>query len=191
MRRRKRNPFARAGILCLVLVLGLGGMGVGLAHWTDTLHIGGSVGTGEWGTCETAFAWGGSDAHNFEEYGFHNWGWSNGPLPAGDYEWGIYAGAGGGEPADGTLVGTLTVDYDGSTAIVTYEMDAGYTMDATHLYVGNDPLPTKNNGKSTTAPGQYPYGHNLDDATTDSYEVTGLSGDIYVVAHAVVCGSFD
>ncbi|GAJ09027.1 unnamed protein product, partial [marine sediment metagenome] len=133
----------------------------------------------------------GGGAHCFSEYGFGNWGWSNGPLAAGSYTFDIYAGAGQCDINKGTLVGTLTVDYDGAEAIVTYNMYAGYTMDETHLYVGTDPLPIKKNGGYTTAPGQYLYGHNLDDATTDSYEVTGLSGDIYVVAHAVVCGLFD
>ncbi len=191
MRRRKRSPFARAGALCLALVLGLGMMGVGLAHWTDTLYIGGTVGTGEWGTSETAYAYGDGYAHCFSEYGFSNWGWTNGPLSAGEYEFEIHAGVGQCIPTEETLVGWLTVIYDGATAIVTYNMYVGYTMDATHLYVGNDPLPTKKNGDYTTAPGQYPYGRNLVDATTDSYEVTGLSGDIYVVAHAVVWGLFD
>jgi len=65
-------------------------------------------------------------------------------------------------------------------------------MDATHLYVGTEHLPRKKNGDFTTAPGQYPYKHDpLNDVTTDTYTVTGLSGEIYVVAHAVVCGLFD
>ncbi len=192
MRRKKRNPFARAGILCLALVLGLGAMGVGYAHWTDTLTIDGTVTTGEWGTCETAYAWGDGYARPFTEIMEHApWGWTNGPLGAGSYTFNIYAGAGGGQPADGTLVGWLTIDYDGATAIVTYDMAAGYTMDATHLYVGNAELPVKKNGKPTVAPGQYGNTHDLDEATTDSYEITGLTGDIYVVAHAVVCGLFD
>ncbi len=194
MRRKKRGPFARAGILCLALVLGLGGLGVGYAHWTDTLTIGGTVTTGEWGACETAYAYGGSLATSFTEVIEKNspWGWSNGPLPAGSYNFPIYAGAGGGQPADGTLVGWLTIDYVGATAIVTYNMYPGYTMDATHLYVGNDKLPVNKQGKYTVAPGQYPYKHDpLNDVTTDSYTVTGLSGDIYVVAHAVVCGLFN
>jgi hypothetical protein len=59
-------------------------------------------------------------------------------------------------------------------------------MDETHLYVGNNVLPKKN-GSYTVSPGQYPYSHDLNNAETDQYEVTGLSGAIYVVAHAVVC----
>ncbi len=191
MRRRKRNPFVKVGILCLALVLGLGGMGIGYAMWSDTLTIGGTVGTGEWGTSETGYAWGDGYAHCFEEYGFNNWGWSNGELGPGSYEFEIHAGVGQCIPTEETLVGWLTVDYDGEEAIVEYNMYAGFTMTATHLYVGTDPLPTKKNGTYTTAPGQYPYGHGLDDATTDSYEVTGLSEPVWVVAHAVVFGLFD
>ena len=199
MRRKKRNPFARAGILCLALVLGLGAMGVGYAHWTDTLTIGGTVSTGEWGTCETAYAWGGGFANRFDSYTgengkpiFKNWGWTNGPLSDGNYQFEIYAGAGGGEPGDGTLVGLLTIDYDGATAIVTYDMYAGFYMTATHLYVGTEPFPRGTNGKYTVAPGKYPFQHDpLNDEPTDTYTVTGLSGEIYVVAHAVVCGLFD
>ncbi len=139
--------------------------------------------------CGTAYAYYDEeeDATCFTEYGFKSWGWTNGPLSAGEYTFDFYAGAGGCDISKGTVVGTVTVDYDGSTAIVTYDMDDGYTMDVTHLYVGNEPLPTKNNGDFTVAPGQYPYTHVLQDATTDSYEIEGLSGDIYVIAHAVVC----
>ncbi len=199
MRRRRRRGIkgnlGKVGLLCLALLLGMGSLTVGFPAWTDSLTISGTVTTGEWETCETGYAWGGDDAHCFSEYGLNNWGWSNGPLSPGSYEFEIHAGVGKQKdcppPTEETLVGTLTVDYDGSTAIVAYNMDTGFTMKATHLYVGNDPLPTKN-GKYTTAPGNYPYKHDpLNDVTTNTYTVTGLSGDIYVVAHAVVCGLFD
>lgn len=36
----------KIGLLCLALVLALGTMGAGLAYWTETLTIGGSVATG-------------------------------------------------------------------------------------------------------------------------------------------------
>ena len=135
MRRRKKKPFVKVGILCLALVLGLGSLGIGYAMWSDTLTVDVTIGTGEWGTCETAYAYGGSLAASFTEVIEKKspWGWSNGPLLAGSDTWGIYAGAGGGQPADGTLVGWLAIIYDGSTVTVTYDMDAGYTMDATHL----------------------------------------------------------
>ncbi len=143
------------------------------------------------GGCETAFAFGNSDATCFIGSPWittGRWGWTNGELGTGNYSFDIYAGAGQCDTDKGTLVGTLTVNYDGSTAVVTYTMDSPYTMDETHLYVGNEPLPRDVNGNYTVAPGQYPYQHDLTDATTDTYTITGLSGDIYVVAHAVVCG---
>ncbi len=137
--------------------------------------------------CETAFAHGGSYATCFSYYGFSNWGWTNGPLGTGDYTFDIYAGAGSCDPLDGEWIGELTVNYNGSTAYVFYDITgSGYTMDETHLYVGSDPLPSKNGGY-TVSPGQYPYKHDLDNKTTDEYTVTGLTGDIYIVAHAVAC----
>jgi hypothetical protein len=142
------------------------------------------------GDCETAYAYGCSYCHHyatcFSYYNFSNWGWTNGPLPHGDYTFKIYAGAAQCDISKGTKVGYLTVHYHCSTAVVTYHMYYGHKMDETHLYVGNEPLPKKN-GSYTVAPGQFPLKHDLNNASTDSYVVKGLSGTIYVVAHAVVC----
>ncbi len=172
-------------------MVGLGAMGVGLAHWTDTLTIGGTVETGSWMQSGTAYAYGGEHATCFSDIDtIRNapWGWSNGPLPPGSYVFDMYAGAGGCDPNHGTLVGTLTVNYGGSTVAVTYDMFDDSAMTATHLYVGTEPLPRKKNGKYTTAPGQYTDIHDpLDNETTDSYLVSGFNREaIYVVAHAVV-----
>lgn len=63
-------------MLCLALVLGLGMMGVGLAHWTDTLTIGGNVGTGEWDEGGTIGFWKNWDNHNpyiFTEEDIEGW----------------------------------------------------------------------------------------------------------------------
>jgi hypothetical protein len=142
--------------------------------------------------CETAFAYGNDFAACFilwEE--FSNWGWTNGQIQdAGVYTWDIYAGAGQCDLSKGTVVGTLTLDYDGvSTAQVTYSMDPGFTMSETHLYIGSDPFPSDKNG-FTNAPGKYSFIHDdLSAATTDSYTVS-VSGDFYIIAHAVVCGDF-
>lgn len=141
----------------------------------------------EGSACETAFAYGGDDATCFIDLGFGNWGWTNGPLGEGSYSFPIYAAAGQCDLSKGTLVGTLEIVYSGGTATIEYEMDAGFTMDETQLYVGNDILPKKG-GEYTVAPGQYGNIHDLDGASSDSYTITDLSGDIYVVAHAVVCG---
>lgn len=141
------------------------------------------------GDCETAYAWGGDNANCFlgiAGVNSNNWGWSNGPLSAGDYEFDIYAGAGQCNLDHGTLVGTLDVSYDGSTVTVTYNVVDGVVLTETHLYVGNDILPTKH-GHYTTAPGQFPYKHHSVNAQTDSFTVNGLSGDIYIAAHSGVC----
>jgi len=137
---------------------------------------------------ETAYAYGGDYATCFLSLGFNNWGWTNGPLGDNHYEFPIYAGAAKCDINKGTLVGTLTIDYDESagTATVTYMMDAGFAMQRTHLYVDGELLP-RNRGDFTTSPGQYPYIHDpVADPASDTFTVTGLSGDIHVVAHADV-----
>lgn len=137
--------------------------------------------------CETAYAYSEDYATCFLDIPgvkSNNWGWSNGPLDEGTYSWPIYAGAGQCDITKGTWVGTLDVTYSGGTAIVTYNIESGFTLDETHLYVGNDIL-AKKNGKYTTAPGQYPY------SGESSFTIDGLSGEIYVVAHSVVCGDYD
>jgi hypothetical protein len=142
--------------------------------------------------CETAYAYGCSYCHCyatcFSHWGFSQWGWTNGQLGPGCYTFDIYAGAAQCNISKGKKVGYLTISYNGSTAVVTYHMYSGYKMDETHLYVGCNPLPSKN-GSDTVAPGQYPYSHDLSNASTDTYTVTGLSGKIYIIAHAVVCGN--
>lgn len=135
---------------------------------------------------ETAFAYGGDYATCFLCLGFRNWGWTNGPLGPGYYEFEIWAGAAQCDLSKGELVGTLAIGYDGSGANITYMMDAGWMMQNTQLYVGSEMLPRNKKGDFTVSPGQYPYIHEGIDATFDVYSVSGLSGDIYVVAHADV-----
>jgi len=142
-------------------------------------------------TCETAFAYSGNMATCFIGSGLvdtSRWGWFNGPVGPGSYTWDIYAGAGQCDLSKGTKVGALGVTYDGSTANVTYNMSPGFTMDETHLYVGAAPLPTKN-GAYTVAPGQYGNIHTLTSSSSDTFNISGLSGSVYVVAHSVTCSS--
>ena len=168
-------------------------------------------GGGNASQCETAFAFSGypnADDEdvttcflNIDEDGdgngdFNRWGWTNGAVEAGTYEWPIYAGAGQCDTNKGTLVGTLSVEYDGLTATVTFQTEGTnpdtalpYTINETHLYVGGEKLTRDVNGEFTVAPGQYPNIHEgLNEATSDTFTIEGLSGDIYVVAHGVVCG---
>lgn len=127
---------------------------------------------------------------------FNRWGWTNGALAAGTHSFDLHAGAGRCDPAKGTKVGTLTVDYDGSTATVRFQASGkhpltglDYKLQETHLYVGSEVMPKNKLGEPTAAPGQYPTIHGeLKGVTSDSYSISGLSGPIYVVAHATVSG---
>ncbi len=145
------------------------------------------------GGCETMFGKGSDDiATCFIDDGFNRWGWTNGPLGPGEYEFDIYAGAGQCDTSKGTLAGKVLLSYDGSTAEVIYMTDDDHVLQETHLYIGNDPYPTVRRGRNgevpTVAPGQFPYKHgNLDNVSMDSYTVDGLSGDIYIITHGVIC----
>jgi hypothetical protein len=150
-----------------------------------------------WGD-ETAWAYGDDDAlPNWDYVNNKFWGWTNGPLGEGTYTWDIYAGAGQNDLDKGEIVGELTVVYAGGIVTVTYQMDPGYYLGETHLWVGDDVLPKVKQGKKevyTNSPGLFPYGHDFgidkDDphptATTWTWSGDGFEGDIYVAAHAVV-----
>lgn len=149
---------------------------------------------------ETAFAYDetlGTCFIDIPELTSNRWGWTIGPLAAADgeeedglYDFPIYAAAGQCDTSKGMLVGQLFVSYVDGTATVTYVMDSCRILTETHLYVGSDPVPTGPSGDLTVAPGQYGNIHDEEDAPNaefDEYEITGLSGDIYLIAHAVVC----
>jgi hypothetical protein len=167
-----------------------------LSTLTLTCDCGGGNTTGL-GSCETAFAYSaspeGTSFLQIDEDGdgsgdFSRWGWSVGPLGAGSYEYAVYAGAGKSDITKGTNVGTLAVDYDGSTATVNFSINYPNNLKETHVYVGNEILP-RNNGFFTVAPGQYPQiQEGLNGSQYSSYTFTDLSGEVYVVAHATVCG---
>jgi hypothetical protein len=142
--------------------------------------------------CETSFVYQAGKATCFIGSPWidtSRWGWTNGPFDVGTHNFDVYAAAGQCDLTKGTKVGTASVVYgaDG-TATVSLAALAGFTFDESHLYVGTEPLPRKN-GEYTGAPGQYPLIHDLTNASTDSFTVTGLTGPIYVVFHAVACGA--
>jgi hypothetical protein len=140
------------------------------------------------GELETAFAYGGGtnalDGDTttcFLNAGqTSRWGWSMGPLGEGTYVWDIYAAAGGCDLSKGTKVGTVTVEYAGGTVTVTYNLPNGFNK--THTYVGSTMFPIGANGQPTVAPGQYTTTGGA--GTTDTFTFTGISGPIYVIAHA-------
>jgi hypothetical protein len=121
---------------------------------------------------ETAFAKGDA-AQCFIDHGFSRWGWTN-PIGPGTYTWDLWAGAGQCDTSKGTLVGSVTVVYEGGDVTVTYNVGAPYLLDETHVYAGYGMFPETKKGKLTVAPGQY-----YNDGPFDGSEV-------YVIAHAVV-----
>ena len=132
-------------------------------------------------SCETAFALGDT---TFIDLGLtvKRWGWQVGPInPGTTLETEIYAGAGQNNLSNGTIVGYLSISYDGLVATVEFNMLPGFVMQETHLYVGEADI-------DTIAPGQYGNIHVLDFATFDRYVIDGFSdGAINIVAHAVSC----
>jgi hypothetical protein len=126
--------------------------------------------------CETAFARETNGANCFIDNGFSRWGWSIKITTFGDYTYNIYAGAGQCDISKGTLVGTASVSYKANGVVtVNYNINSGFSLDETHTYAGKNMFPTKK-GVPTVAPGQYTIQSNL-------------SGEIYVIAHAVVCSN--
>ena len=108
---------------------------------------------------------------------FNNWGWTN-PIGPGTYEWPLWAGAAQCDTDKGMLVGSVEVVYDAEGYVsVTYNVEAPYILDETHVYAGTTEFPQQARGRrtvDTVAPGQY-----YNDSPFDGSEV-------YVIAHAVV-----
>lgn len=147
--------------------------------------------------CETAFAAGPGatcflgndfDGDGLDD-GFAEWGWTNGPVsPGTSTEWPVYAAVGGCDPSQGSQVGTLGVSYDGSTASFVFNRVGDVTLDGEQLYVGGEALARDENNELSINPADFPISVDLDDATTSTHTVSGLSGDINVVYHATACG---
>lgn len=132
------------------------------------------------GSCETAFAKGDTTLIDFELTN-SRWGWLVTSLLPGEYSYPIYAGAGQNDITKGTHVGNLSVKYDGSSLTVTYNMFSGFVLNETHLYAsGNEP--------TSIAPGLYGNIHELEQVSSDTYSLSGFSGEpLYIIAHAVSC----
>lgn len=146
------------------------------------------------GKTETAFAKGGyvfttGKNSNHEKLASLNltknrWGWAINITETGTTTYEIWSGAGLNDTSKGTLVGTLTVNWDGSYATVTYTLSSG-SLSGIHVYAG-DFKPT------TLAPGQYGNTASFDPAVTtytNTYAVSDTNGDgIWIIAHASVAG---
>ena len=147
----------------------------------------------QWENCETAFGVFSDgetvqeDSRCFRDDDFRRWGWTNAISEEGEYILDLYAGAGQCDLSKGTNVGTVTLNYSGTTATVTYTISGGYAMSEAHVYIGCDMYPNIN-GTPTVAPGQYTYnGGTLDHVYNYEVEFTNVSAPFYFIAHAVVC----
>lgn len=119
----------------------------------------------------------------------NNWGWTNGPLQDGDYEFTLYAHAAQNDLEKGTALGRLSVKVADDTVSLEFAKmadgpDAWFTT--THVYVGDMPLPMNRKGAYTAAPGQFGNQHDLDTSETDTYHIA-IAGPVYVAAKAEVC----
>ena len=151
------------------------------------------------GNCyaQTAFAKGGwifatdkkSNPENLSTLGLtkNSWGWAINITTTGTTAYPIYAGAGLNDISKGTMVGTLSVSWDGSNVTVVYAMNNGFTLTDTHVYAGD----TK---PRTIAPGQYGHTESFDQPASDytgTYNVSDNNGDgIWIIAHAGAFGCY-
>lgn len=114
----------------------------------------------------------------------NRWGWAINVKNTGQTSYQIWAGAGLNKTSNGTLVGTLTINWDGNYATVTYTLTSPNVMEELHIYTGDGP-PT------TIAPGQY--GHTAyftpkAGVYSQTFAVSDANGGgIWIVAHAVAC----
>jgi uncharacterized repeat protein (TIGR01451 family) len=122
----------------------------------------------------------------FENFGFSNWGWTNGPYTIPENTvMELLAG-------QDQYAGEVIVTMDATNIYVTYDADDGVILRDLHLYIGKEKLP-KVRGKLTTSPGQFPYSATVNSAPggTYTFEISiadlKLNGDeVYIAAHAVV-----
>jgi Fe-S cluster biogenesis protein NfuA len=146
-----------------------------------------------YGACETAFAkLEGDGARCFLDDGFNRWGWTNKITESTEtYYLPLYAGAALCDISKGTEVGTVEINYYNGQISVKYIMHDGYVLNEAHIYVGCEMYPEIKQGKKTAktvAPGQYTFVNSkLNNLTGLTVNFTDVSGDVYVIVHAVTC----
>ncbi|KAL7559276.1 hypothetical protein ACA910_014626 [Epithemia clementina (nom. ined.)] len=134
------------------------------------------------------------------------WGWTIGPLnfaTEATTTHPIYGGAGQCDTLKGYLVGEATIKtMPGTPNKVEVSISAPFEVNSEqarftvfHIFVGNDILPTGNNGAFITSPGQYGFTKTFPTGTTDAFTKTFTrttktrvninSTGAYVVIHAV------
>ena len=142
-------------------------------------------------TCETAFARLDGFENCFSQYGFTDWGWTNGLLLEGTYTLDLYANAQQCNLNMADLAGELIVDYNDDTVMVIYELFSNFLLNFTNVYVGCDAIPINPlTGNETILPGEYPNQHNITNKKRDTFfiDVSSLPCEgIYLIAQAEIC----
>ena len=104
---------------------------------------------------------------------------------AGEASYELWTGAGLNYTSKGKLVGSVTVNYSGTQATVTYTLNSGFSIEEAHIFAG-DFKPT------TLAPGQYGHTVYFDPFATSytaTFDVSDSNGDgVWFIAHAVAYG---
>jgi hypothetical protein len=141
--------------------------------------------------CETAFAKGGyvfaSDVRANPEgltslaLTRNRWGWAIRRGSIGTTVHNVYAGAGLNDISRATLVGTVSIAWNGTMASVTYSLATGVVMTEAHLYARTS-VPT------TIAPGQYGHVASFPTPAASHTFTVPVSGSVaWFIVHAVVC----
>jgi len=116
----------------------------------------------------------------------NRWGWAINIKEIGYTYYELWVGAGLNYTSKGMLVGGVSIEYNGSQAIVTYNLDPGYAIEEAHIYAG-DFKPT------TLAPGQYGNTAYFDPFVSSyslTVDVSDSNGDgVWFIVHAVAYGS--
>jgi hypothetical protein len=116
----------------------------------------------------------------FSNYGFNEngqWGWTN-TISTGITSFQL-------KNKKLEVTGSVTVNYNGSSATVSYSLNEAYSLDEVYFYVGSAPLPQKNNEGYTVATGQFPV---LEPANGKTYfkTINDLSGELYFTGGASI-----
>jgi len=134
------------------------------------------------GTCdETAYGYVPGKSKTFISLGIgRNWGWviqGNTPITGT-----LYAGAGGNDLSKGTIVGSFSIQRAGSNLVVTYNVNAPFTLSETHFFYGTT-------YPSSIAPGQFGNTHSLPSGTTtDTFTIPfDAAKKTYIVHAAISC----
>ena len=132
------------------------------------------------------------DAKCFLADGFDRWGWTNKISPSEEpYLLPLYAGAAQCDVTKGIEVGMVEITYFEGLLKVEYIMHEGFVMTEAHVYAGCDPYPVITRGKTTVptvAPGQYTWNvSKLEHSNGITVNFPNVTGDIYVIVHAVTC----